>query len=439
MKLVKSITQQTFFDVLQQAQLLVFSTLGNILVINLISREEYGLIGLSAGYFSIFSWLLISPEGILVQKYQEYKSDFSKHISIFYTFNIIKIIFSLFVLLLISLIFFYLQKSWHFSLIFLLFSLSQMLIMFLGQIQYFLKIKFQQKKITSFTTVLRTAQTIILFFLYLKPSVLFYLIFLSFFTILEIFIYSRILQKVHNFLWWYPLKETLQVIVKNIKEFSFWNHMTSMLIKYIYEIDVVFLSFWASLTVVGNYSIALKIANLSFILPSLIQNSTTLALTRIIISEKRNIAVNIFVKYAFILSSLQLIGFMLFGKLYIEFHTHAYVDEIYLYSLLIMIGTTILNSFRPILSYIISSSEIKKFFNFSVLPSVIFATLIYLILGKLFLAVGLAAANILAYAFWVSTMFVFSYKKLGLRFKFSILEFSEKEFLRAILNKENKP
>ena len=253
-------------------------------------------------------------------------------------------------------------------------------------------------------------------------------------ALVEIVVWVIKLRKTEKFSFIYTWKETWITMREDMLKFSLWHHLTNNLIKFIYQIDTVFLSYWATLTIVGNYSVAIQIASFSFILPSMLQNSTVLTLTRLDRVREQNRAVSLFIKYSFLLSIIQLIAYLLIGRLYIRLYTTSFIDEIYLYSSLIFVGTTILNIVRPLLGYITVKTNMKGFFVRSVVPSAVFAAVVYFLSSYLAGAVGIAMANILAYSFWVMTIIIYV-SATPFRFKLILLDDRERKLFMEGLNK----
>jgi O-antigen/teichoic acid export membrane protein len=436
MKLPERIFQQTSYNFIQQIQKFLFGTVSNILIVNALPREEYGIIGIVSGYTVFVMWFAINPEAILAKKYKEIrKKSFSDYISILINFGILRIFLLGIISIPISVYLFFTTGSYLVSGIMVAHVLVQSMILLSGMLQYILKIEFKQKEITKKTFFIKTFEVLLLLILFVSPNLTLYYLLAFTVAIFESFIWFKLLIKVEFFKLFCPIKKVYVEIKDNLFSFSIWQHLNNNLIQYIYQIDTVFLSFWVSLTVIGNYSIALKIANFSFILPSIIQNSTILSMTRITDIKKRNKTLNIFLKYSFLISIFQFLVFIFLGKFYVLLYSKESVDEIYLYTLLILSGITILNIIRPIFGYIISQMSVKSFFFWSVLPAVLFSTVNYFLTAKFYGAMGVAIANIINYSFFSLTIIIYLKLKSDFKLEFILLERREVHLIKGIFNK----
>lgn len=433
MVLAKRIFEQTSFEVLQQAQKFVFATIANVLVINILPREEYGLLGLAMGYFVFLLWLSLSPESILAQRYQQIKNDDpKKYVSMLYTFILVRTAGVTLVACLFAVVIFVMTASVLAAVVFVAYTFVQMLLLMSGSLQYILKMEFQQKSITRWSFALGALQVSLLLMLFVFPGVLLYLCVLGFVAALEVIVWTSVLKRVQPFLMWYTWADTWLELWKNIKSYSLWQHLVNNLTKYMYEIDIVFLALVAPLTVVGNYAISLKIVNFGFILPSILQMGLVLTISRL--TEVKDIvrATNLFLKYSIALGLLQLLAFFVLAKWYILLHTRTYVDEIYVYAVIIFVAVTILNMARPLIAYIITRTDLRRFFLFSVLPAATVSSIVYPLSAYWYGAIGIAVANIICYGFWVLTMVWYIWRVQPFRFEWIWLDERERNLLQSI-------
>lgn len=432
--LSKTIFQQSLYSFMNQIQVFLFGTFSNILIVRLLSREDYGVYGLASGYFVFISWLVINPESVLVQKYAEKKKNFEQYLSQIYTFSLFKMLFLFIVSIGIAAVSFLLNKSVELAISIILFNMYQLIILFTGQIQFVLKLELKEQVISTIIFFSKIVLVALLGLLVFNNNLFVFFALLITHSLIELGMYSVSLQRVISFPFLTQLKETLLTVKNDLLSFSLWHHLSGNLIKFIYESDVVFLGLWSSYVVVGNYALAIKIANLSFIIPSLIQNAVITTLTRVRTPEKVSRAVNIFLKYSVLVSVVQIIGFIILGKFYISLHTSTYVSEIYEYALYIFLGASIVNAIRPLISYINSKTNVQRFFVFSVLPSMLFSVALYAYVAQNYGPLALAKANIVAYAFWTITLIFYTYKS-GFRFSFEWLTSDERSLLAELKKK----
>lgn len=186
--------------------------------------------------------------------------------------------------------------------------------------------------------------------------------------------------------------------------------------------DLLILSFLGfSNFLLGDYVVALKINLLFFLMPQLFQKYLTNITQRLKESSILDIYGVLF-KYFFIFSLLQLFFFIFFGKFLLKylFNTQN-LQYTYQIALLILLGVTLLNTFRPFISFTMAKLPIKKYFYFCILPMSLFSLSVYFTLTYYYGTYGTAFGNILAYG--VYGIMVYSYVRFS-RYKFQISWFS---------------
>lgn len=426
--LSQKVIYQTFFDFLQQGQKVLFSTALNVIVIQALPRDHYGVFGLVTGYFVFITFLILTPETILIRNYKTSKEDPDQHaqrLSTIYTFSVVRAIGIVLVSLAVAVWVGLTYSSWILFGAMTLYGVYQAILIMSGSIQFVLRMEFLQHLITRTTTILKILQTSAMLLIFLSPSVLTYLVILIASTLLELLVWTRELRVSLPFPLWQNLRTMAAEIKQNLLSYSLWDHLNQSLIKYLYEIDTFFLSLFVTLTTVGNYTVALRIANFSFILPSIIQNSVILALSRLEQTEKEYTTVNIFLRYAIAVAVLQVAAFFAIGKWYIRLHTDEFVDEIFLYSMVIFAGTAILNSIRPLLSFIVTKLNVRKLFFRASIPMAVIVSALYPLGAYIGGGIGIAVANIACYIVWAGLLILFI--KRNSAFRFSLLEITSVE------------
>lgn len=431
MKLYKVIASQTAFSLIQQLSKLVLSTIINIIVIRNLDRDAYGLIGIATGYFVIVNLFLISPQNVLLKDFQKHsKEKLSLFISNSLSFSFWRNIALLSISAIIGIFLSIQQNNWSLLWIFILFYIAQSIINLIGETQFFLKILFLQKKLTLLAIIATVVRIFLLAGLFFDNHILTYLLLLILSEVIELILSLYLLHQNSKLRLVMPL-ESIKEARDPLKSFSIWHHIIANLTSFIYRVDTVFLSYFVSLEVIGDYNVALQLANFSFIVPSLLQSSTGLALTRQSDEKEVNHTVTVFLKYSLITSLGQLIVFFLLGRFYIGLHTDTNVDQIYIYSILIFIGTTIINIGRPLISFIYNRTELKSFLFRALVPTTAFTLIAYLLSAATAGAIGIAGANIAAYSFWLVSMYLYS-RENGFKLSGRLVEKAELELLKKL-------
>jgi O-antigen/teichoic acid export membrane protein len=138
-----------------------------------------------------------------------------------------------------------------------------------------------------------------------------------------------------------------KLVVDSVKDFSLWNQLSSMLLRVLYQADVIILGFFVSLSALGDYTIALTIANVFFVVPQLFQKTFSVSFSRL--SEKQRLAhgLGLAVKYNALFSIAQLAGYVILQPLIMAFFGPEHPETVSLYAFFIITGVTLFNLARP--------------------------------------------------------------------------------------------
>lgn len=417
------------YSVIDIAAIKIISGIIFILLVRLLPRADIGIIGLVAGYLTIFRFLSITPESILFRDFPKIKNQLNEYLSAFIVFWAIRTVF----ILALGGVFAYILSFFYGSTVLPLYLFGAVVVLSLGYFQSIVKethyVDFKQKIVTKINVVLMIVQLSLVGILFFKPSLLLYLGILLFVNVSSVFVWYFILKK--NFHFSFILtKDTFNKIKYSIKDFSLWQNLSGSVGYLIYNIDTLILAFFVSLEVIGDYTIALMIANFFFIVPQILQKSFTVGFSHIESKFIVNKALSAFLRYALLFSVLQLVLFVLFGNILVGIFTDTHVEIIFWYSLIIITGISIFNVFRPLNSLIAIKTSFKKAFFHVYLPSGVVAVLTYFILTFWFGAIGTAWGNILAYSLFVIFLLVYVKKNLNLSLSFELMSKEEKQFFR---------
>ncbi|OQX86412.1 MAG: hypothetical protein B6D55_06145 [Candidatus Omnitrophica bacterium 4484_70.2] len=391
-----------FFNLIENVFLRSVNIGSWIFIIRLLHREDVGIIGLSFGYLSFLNFINVAPETMLYRDFPAIKKSkkINDFISSFLLFSFYKFSVVLVVSFFIS---FFLYLSYHslkISLFFVGISFILTISFFKSPVKELLKVDFKQKISTLIEITLSGISFIFLISgLYRHPTLSTYIIVYGLMSILGIIIWFSILKRIYNFK--FKSEKAFPLLNYSLNSFSIWNHLNGSITYFIYNIDPAILSICGiSLVTIGNYTTALKISNFFFFIPMIFQNTLGIAFSNL--NHKKSIFLlkKIFL-FNLIFGILQLLLFLYTGRWIIEnFFTHKFVSEIFKYSLIIIIGITILNITRPLISWLTIKGNIKKVFFFTYLPTGIAAFPVYLSLTKRYGPTGTAFGNIILYSFF---------------------------------------
>ncbi|MBL7160308.1 MAG: oligosaccharide flippase family protein [Candidatus Aenigmarchaeota archaeon] len=423
------------YSVVDIAALKILSGVIFIILARLLPRADIGIIGLVAGYLTLFRFLSITPESILFRDFPKIKNQLNEYLSAFIVFWAIRTA----LILALGGVFAYIMSFYYGGTVLPLYLFGAVVVLCLGYFQSIVKethyVNFMQKAVTKINVVLMIIQLSLVSLLFFEPNILLYLGILLFVNISSVFVWYFILKKNFNFSF-IITKDTFNKIKHSIMDFSLWQNMSGSITYLIYNIDTLILGFFVSLEVIGNYTIALTIANFFFIVPQIIQKSFTVGFSNIENKLIINKALSVFLRYALFFSVLQLVLFVFFGNILVSIFTATHVEIIFWYSLIIIAGISIFNVFRPLNSLIAVKTSFRKAFFLVYLPSGIASIIVYITFTSMFGAIGTAWGNIVAYSFFTLFLLVYVKKNLDLSLHIHTITSEEKDVLRKLFGRK---
>jgi O-antigen/teichoic acid export membrane protein len=219
--------------------------------------------------------------------------------------------------------------------------------------------------------------------------------------------------------------------MQNLRTFSFWIHLNNISLIWIFFIDTVVLSFFSSLRVIGDYTIALKIAFIVFQFTIILEKVMTTTFKEIPM-EKAGMYLATFIKYFFLKSIITILAYLLIGKpvLAILFKTHD-LTLVYNVGLIIIIAVGIMSTVWPFASYIIAKHNVRDFFLKITAPTIIISSFFYILLTILYGPYGTAMGNIINYSIFAILISIYTLKRVKLTYSWKL----DKEITREILKK----
>lgn len=432
------------------ADLAIFSLLETIVVrlsrlllwfilTRVLPRSEVGALGLGFGYWALFSLLLIAPESILYRDFPKIKKEgqVNLFISSFLFFGILRTIVITFIATAIAIYLFIKYKTYTVSICLLLITIANCLQVLQGPVRELFKVDFKQRLAAAINFFIETFSLIAFsLVLYFTRSLFFYLAALVIVRFIALSIWLYIFSQKYGPPHRVKFKKLYTLLMYTFKDFSLWNHFNGAITNFVYNIDTAVLSWLGmSLVVIGNYSIALRVANFFFLLPMTLQSVTTIALSNLK-NRKKELGINIFLKYGIVLSVIQLLFFLFCGKWIIKFFAKTEgLEEAFRYGLLIMAGISILNAVRPLISWLAINGNLREAFLQVYLPTGILGLIAYYGLGKLWGGLGVAFGNIVVYVFFTAVIFVYIQRHCPFKIQIQLFTDEEKTLLRGLLKK----
>ncbi len=385
---------------------------GIFILIHLLTRETVGILGIATGYIALLSYLFISPENILLRDFPRDKRN-KKHlmhkISAYINFWVLK---SIVVMAISALIFLFLSKEdLVLGIVFFALAVQRLLEQFSDLIQLIFYVDFKQKKVTVINFYFSLVLLTLFIILVIKPGIYTYLAIVVLGQLALSLTWFALLKSDYNFSYHYV---TLWVksIKKDIMDFALWHQFGRGVINFLQNIGPAILSFFAGLAAVGDYTIALKIANVFLITPQLLQKSNLVHFSHEMPPASMEEDTSLpFGKKLFLPKTLRyylavhgtisifyLIAFFLLGKFFIfYFLTRQNVDSIFKITLILLAGIGIFHLSRPFLDLASARFSLKESFFKIYLPVLIASIPAFFFLAKYFGVIGLAYGSIASY------------------------------------------
>ncbi len=405
-------------------------------LVRLLSTSEIGIIGLAGGYVAILSFILVSPESILIRDFKKIQPKLNVYVSSFLQFLIYR---NILIFAGGSLVAWYvlpLPDNPALTAYFILLLLYHLITSLSGPLREAFYGYYRQARITIVDLMVSIMLIATMPILYFSRDVVVYGMLQVLVASLGVGWWYWNARRYLNFLFVGGLnfrKWNIKLSLDTIRQFGVWNHLSWMVIRLVYQVDIVLLGFFVSLEALGSYAVALTIANVFLVFPLMLQKILSLSLSQI---EDKIVLQNIFgvtVRYNTIFSLAQFLGFIFLGGFIISIFGPDNPGVVWLYSLYIIAGITLFNVVRPWTSLaFIHLSPREYFLGLYAVPAIC-SVPIYFLAAQYGGALGVAKANVLTFgliALWV-VLYVRYRVRLSPNLKF--ISTSEKSFAEKMV------
>lgn len=397
-------------------------------VVRSLSRDEYGMLSMILSYGLFFNILNISVSSILIRDFIHIKAEINHHMNAFLVFSTIK---AMGIFAVSTIIGFVLYKRFENVAMLLVLGLSCLTVMVLFLAEPFavlLSVDFRQFALTKITLISSVLNILLSLGAIWLPTALYVSVKNAVVGLVGAVLTIGYAVRAFELRPAFTGVRHLQIIRKSLMGFSLWAHIIGVMTDFIYRADLLILSWLnASFRTIGNYSIALQMANFSKLLPQILQYNATLGLSRSDDDETREKITFLFLKYSFLLSFGILAGYVLFGKMVIRILAGSDIELIYNMGFYIIVGLCIFNTFRPLISYGIVVHDIRECFFYAILPSGVGTLGCYVALGMRDGALGLAKANLLGGLIMAFCTLAYIHLKTGFRWRIALVTDTERE------------
>jgi len=385
--------------------------LSSIILIRLLPRDDYGVIGIVVGYFVFINLINISLENIILRDHKKFDENLSDVMSSFFVFNIYKSLLFIVIAFILS----FVLSSYYDNSNFIYAIWSLTFIMIASSITapftiYFAS-KFNQKLVTKISIIRSLMAFILLFGLFISPTL--------YYIALKDFIVSIVFISIWIYLAYKKLdfkisfkKPDFNFLLKTFLTYSLWTHLSGSISNFIYKSDTLFLSFFIGFAVIGDYNISLNSANIANILPMIIGYQNSIALSNCNNEEEQSKVVKSFLVLSVLTSFITLFFYYFLGELYLKLITGQENNEsIYFYMMCIVLSLTLIKSIgNNIDSTIRMLSNNQKYFFSVFVPIFIFTIIIYFYSSYFYGAKGIAISNVIVAVLWIILLILHLYK-----------------------------
>ncbi len=435
MGLKETLAKQTGLSLINTVLSVGFGLISFFIIARLLAREDIAIIGISAGFLALLNPLLIAPESILFRNYADFNKKFHEYSSAFLTFWFFRTLVVMLAVLAGAVFFFYTKNSFLLSVYIIGAGLAINFNMLQAAIQEIFFVEFKQHTILKLNILYYSIFLLLLGVVFFKRELLVYLIILAGMSIIFGVAWALLLFRKFDFKPVFNLKKNLGLIKEIVSSVVLWTHLTGSALQIIYRADVFILSFFVSSFVTGNYTIALMFSTLFMIVPQVLQKMCLTGLARSTGTESDSKMTSSFIKYVFFLSAIQMIGYYFFGRWVLSFIAPANIEEVFQLGFFILIGVNLFNLVRPLHSYCVARSDVKKLFLEVYLVGAVFTAVAYYLAAVMGGAIGAAQANILVYCVMAVLLVVFVVREQKFRFSFEWITSEEREMITYLYGK----
>jgi len=380
-----------------------------VLVVRLLPREDYGVMGVAAGCGALIQILNLSLESIILRDHRTHTAHPERFLLSFIAFNLAKAVpICLLVLGLGAAL-----ASMHSQPDFLwaMGSVGALVIAesIVAPFVVYASAQYQQRLVTALNIGRFSLNLVLLAGLLKWPT-------LTYLFVKDIAVMIALLLA-----WWIASRRVLALdfsrvsfrrdvsipfIRDTLMSYSLWVHLTSVCTTFVYRADTIFLSCFAPLATVGNYNVALSGANVANIAPSILGYQNSVALSYARDRQEAFRLTDLFLRMSVYIGGITLVAFCVLGIPYLQLVTgQDHVSEMYVYLVCIVGGLVVAKTAAsPLAAYVNVKGDVKSMFLRVTLPVALLTAVSYYCAARWFGAFGVAASNLLNGAIWLALL-----------------------------------
>lgn len=438
MSFARKIVNNTSFALLDLLLTKVGTTIAFVLLVRLLPETDIAALGIATGYLVFAAYLEVGPIRVLLRDYPTVSQDQRVRDE-----------------LLTALFGFWLLQS--IAILLLALGLNQFVLgalglpelpfLFLGLVIDFIALSwqdwiktvyyadFRQAAATRLGFVLSLLRLACYLLLLVEPSLTMYAWILIGTSVLNCVVWAVFFQASFHYR---PVvtPQLMNTLKASLASYGLWDHVNRMVIDTLFTIDTVILSWVAisQLADIGDYTIALKITSLLFIIPSQLRRSLQLALAHRPDERQQTEAVSTFLKANALVSLGQLVGIIVAGPWLIDLLFGAETDpNVFRYMVVIAIGVAVMNLAMPLIGVINTLCSLRKASMQVFLPLLVLGVGVYVVAALLGGAWGIAMGNIVVYTLLASGLVLFTVQHYPFSRRLPVITGREKQALQNLL------
>lgn len=433
---LEKVTQVLAFSGIQTVLSKILGAIQLAILIRLLTNAEMGIIGLAAGYVGVLGFIAIAPEAIFLRDFTRMKGKLNEYLTSFFLFGLAR---GLLVMLGgIAIAYWLMQSQSSDAGGYFLIALGAFVLNLLtGPFREAFYAQYRQARIVWVDLTITILSLILIVFVYFTPHVLVYGA-LQFAVALLGVLWWIFQARTHMGFRFTSFKGWFRKAWESLSSFSIWNHFTSSALRMVYQADIIILSFFIGLNDLGDYTIALTIANVFFVFPQLIQKVTSLSFSSYGVAKDIRLGLGLSFKYNLLFCLAQFGLFLVFGHLLVAFFGPENPENVLTYAFYLVLGVTIFSIFRPWVALLVVHYDPRKLFIRLFAAFGVVAFIVYYVGAVYGGAIGVAQSNVLLYALLGLIVVWFTWKELKIWPDIPLYNDAEKRLFKELLDKPYK-
>ena len=436
--LAGKVFSNTFFSIVDVLLLKASTVLAFVLLVRLLPNEDIAAIGIATGYLIFIQHLDVGPIRVLLRDYAKIAGDQRRRdellTALFAFWGVQALAMLLVVVILVAWVFEPMPIE-GISHLFVAMAIDFLALTLHGWIKVVYFADFQQRIATRISVMLGTVRFLSYGLLFVWPELTTYSVILVAFAVVGSVVWMVAFQRRFKYrpVWH---RGSPRILINSLADYGLWNHFNRIVIDTLFTVDLVVLSWFVGVKDMSSYTIALKFASLLTLVPAQISAALQIASAKCSDPEKQRQVVNSILKINGIVSLAQFAVILVIGNwlMTILFGAEATAGS-FLYAMIIAGAVTVFNTVYPLIGLINNFCSLRKAFLLVFLPGLVFGIVAYAISGGLYGALGMAWANVVAYAGLAGGLLLFVSRSYSLSPAWKILTTEEARILKQLFSR----